>query len=56
MTTHGCGYHPADRVVVDVSGSDIPGVVSKLSPYKVHVNMNGCREAVEPTQISAEAR
>ena len=53
-TTHGCGYQPGDHVVVEVSGWDIPGTITKLSPYKIYVNMSGCHKAVEPAQVTAE--
>jgi hypothetical protein len=56
MTTHGCGYQPGDDVTVDIGGYTIPGVVSKISPYKIHVNMSGCHETVEPSRVTAKAR
>lgn len=55
MTTHGCGYQPGDHVTVNIEGWTIPGTITKLSPYKIHVNMNGCKQAVAPAQISAES-
>ena len=54
-TTHGCGYQPGDHVVVDVSGWAIPGTITKLSPFRIYVDMNGCKQAVEPAQITAES-
>lgn len=54
MTTHGCGIQPGDTVMVDIEGWTIPGVVIKISPFRVHVNLNGCKQAVKPDEIAVE--
>lgn len=54
MTTHGCGIQPGDHVMVDIEGWTIPGVVTKLSPFRVHVDMNGCKQAIEPDNLAVE--
>lgn len=56
VTTHGCRHHPGDIVTVNIEGWTIPGTITKLSPFRIHVNMNGCKQAVKPAQVTAEVR
>ena len=40
--------------MVGLEGWIIPGVVTKLSPFRVHINMSDCKEAVKPDDLTVE--
>lgn len=56
MTTHGCGLQLGDDVMFDTEGWTILRTVVKLSPFRVHVNLNGCKQAVKPDGLTVEMR
>ncbi|WP_277554880.1 hypothetical protein [Halobaculum limi] len=51
MTTHNCGYQIGDKVIVDIGGWDIPGVIVSMSPYALRINLGGDKHSISPEQV-----